>query len=260
MLNGLDRRVASEKLQSLPTLIEIADALYAPPDAPLGRAWLAYVFVSPAARRRGTGQTTLDAVLARARRDRARSLTVGGPPGNYVVSGVDIGDTETLEFFTRRGFTVGPRSIDLVVETSGANATDARVSLTDDIEVVKWISRNFSLSWAIEANRARLARGLYVARDGGTLLGFAAHSANLAALGTFGPVGVVPEVRGSGLGCALTAAALEGLATRGFETATVPWVAPETVGFYSRWRERSRVERVPLSRQLERGLVEADQS
>lgn len=252
VLSGLDPRIVDEKRSGPRPLVAVGGALYAPPAPGSRRAWLAWLHVDPSERRRGRGAATLDAVIARARRDGATELMVGGPPGNYLVSGVDLADDDALGFFARRGFVERSRAVDLTVETEPA-PLDPRVSSTDDIDVATWVASVFGEAWGREAEAARQRGGLYEARVDGARVGFAAHSGNNAALGSFGPVGVAPSARGSGLGAALSAAAFDGLHARGFATCTVPWVALETVEFYARrWRVRGAVTRALLRGELTR--------
>lgn len=221
---GLSEAALREKLSAPRPLLLVEGALYGPPLAGSTRAWLAWPADAGCAR-------ALDAVIARAARDGAATLTAGGPPGNYLVSGVARDDDDARRFFEARGFVASGAHEDLTVATEG-HAADPAVQRADDDATVAWIAARFSSTWAMEATRARAHRGLFVMREGGRPVGFAAHSGNRAWEGTFGPVGVVDEARGAGAGRRLARTVLADLAARGFAEATVPWVEPGTTRFY----------------------------
>ncbi|MFO0648120.1 MAG: GNAT family N-acetyltransferase [Polyangiales bacterium] len=220
----LSAEALREKLAPPRPLERIADALYARPLAGSRIAWIAWL---PDGLDRA-----LDALVARAKVDGARTLAVGGPPGNYLASGVDLDDTELCKCLESRGFVASNRHLDLVVSTAG-HALDARVARTDDDDVIARIGASFTSTWAMEAERARSHGGLFVARRGEDLLGFACHSGNRAWASNFGPIGVAPEARGGGLGRALASTVLCDLAARGHADALVPWVDGETARFYA---------------------------
>ena len=156
----------------------------------------------------------IDACVAWAWSTGASRVAYGGPPGNYLVSGCDGGDVERLEALARAGFVEHGRHVDLDVILAG---------------------------------------GMVRKSDGG-IVGVAAHSGNLAHLGTFGPVGVVDAARGSGLGRALSSHVFADLHHRGFATATVPWVENATVAFYASFVPvLGRTERIALRRVRQSG-------
>ncbi len=222
---GLDAATLAEKLRPPRALTVVEGALLAEPAAGSTTAWLAWWSGAPA---------SLAAVIARARAAGASRLTFGGPPGNYVESGVNADDTERVAALITAGFTPGEAHLDLRVSTRVASVGTSGVivrrcgeDLSDAVDAA------FGAGWAWEVARARAHGGVYVARENdGKLLGFAAHSGNLAHRGTFGPVGVLPGARGRGVGAALSRAVFVDLRTRGFDEALVPWVATGTVGFY----------------------------
>ena len=225
MIAGLDAATLAEKLRPPRALTVVEGALLAEPAAGSTTAWLAWWSGAPA---------SLAAVIARARAVGAARLTVGGPPGNYVESGVDAEDTVRVAALLAAGYTPREAHLDLRVRTRVApSAADAPIVRRCGDDLGDAVGAAFGAGWAWEAARARSHGGVFVARaDDGALQGFAAHSGNLAHRGTFGPVGVLPAARGRGLGAALTRAVFVDLRARGFDEAVVPWVATGTVGFY----------------------------
>lgn len=97
--------------------------------------------------------------------------------------------------------------------------------------VVDWVRENFSDNWASEATVAFSRRPItcQIAIFESRLVGFACH--DVIARGFFGPTGVHPDARGSGIGVALLAAALSALKSDGYAYAVVGDAGP--VDFYS---------------------------
>lgn len=229
----------AEKLAPPRPLVTLGDGLYGPPRPGSQRAWAAWVWVAPERRRRGHGTATVKAMIDAATADGARSLTLGGPPGNYVESGLDADDAALRRWASKMGFVEDGAHVDLIVTTRRARREE-RVSrcAPAEVEAVRgWIARTFSEAWAMEAERAASHEGLFIARTSGEPVGFAAHSGNLAARGTFGPIGVSSASRGGGLGRALAETVLDDLRARGFDRVVVPWVAPDTARFYATFCE-----------------------
>ena len=118
------------------------------------------------------------------------------------------------------------------------------VSLTNeqgtDQAAHAWIARHFTPTWANEAAHA----SNWFARKAGELAGFASYEQRhyrwwwlrnwrkQPDVGIFGPVGVLPALRGNHLGCVLTRKALASIRALGFRRAVIPRVGP--VAFYER--------------------------
>lgn len=237
----IDAETLAEKLRPPRALTLVDGALMAGPAEGSRTAWLAWW---------DGGSASLEVVIERARALGATRLTAGGPPGNYIDSGVDARDVGRFE---AAGFTARGTHLDLRVETAVAPRSVAGVEVVrGSPEVIEAVGERFGQPWAWEATRALSHGGLFAARSSdGAWLGFAAHSGNLAHRGTFGPIGVFSEARGSGLGAALATAVLADMHARGFREATVPWVATETAAFYGRLTVVvSRRERVAMARDL----------
>lgn len=235
----IDAETLAEKLRPPRALTPLDGALLGEPAEGSRTAWLAW----------WDGEaSSMEAAVRRALSLGATRLAAGGPPGNYVDSGVDAAEVGR---FVAAGFTARGAHVDLRV------ATVVKARKVEGVEVVRGapideIGRRFGAAWAWEATRALSHDGLFAARSSdGALLGFAAHSGNLAHQGTFGPIGVFAEARGAGLGAALATAVLADLEARGFPEATVPWVATETAAFYERLTTvLARRERVAMVREL----------
>ncbi len=161
---------------------------------------------------------------------------VGGPPGDYLRGGLASDDLDAIAWFTEQGFVVRARHVDLHATLRAAGEVDARVrraTREEERPLTEWVRATFSHGWAREVRRALAHReAVFVRGVPGAYEGFAAHSGNNAALGTFGPIGVETGSRRGGLGQALARAALDDLHARGHRTATIPWVDPALERFY----------------------------
>jgi GNAT superfamily N-acetyltransferase len=213
-----------EKLSPPRPLRALDGFLYGPPQRAGAAAFLAWIFDPDP-------DAALPRAVAHARHDGASALYAGGPPGNYLVSGVDA---HTREWLLARGFEARSAHVDLCVDPRG-QSLDPRVAPPDDLAAaLAFVTETFGAHWGAEALRASTRDGLRVTRDDHGLTGFVAAGGNNADAGTFGPVGVIPRARGHGLGEALTRAALHLLAAQGFDEVTIPWVDRALVPFYAR--------------------------
>ena len=116
-----------------------------------------------------------------------------------------------------------------------AGCTLRRIDGPDD-RLSAWIDFHFAPSWWSSETRAGDA---WIAERDGTIVGFAAFGArglrfpwlrgwhDRHDVGIFGPYGVEPARRGSGIGEALLVAALCSLRAAGFAAALIPAVGPD---------------------------------
>ncbi|MBI5512811.1 MAG: GNAT family N-acetyltransferase [Deltaproteobacteria bacterium] len=233
-----------ERLSPPRALERVGAALYAPPVRPAGRAW--WAGATPGADLREAAL----AVLRRARSDGASALSVGGPPGNYRVSGLSPEDHALREILKDLGFQVQSTHCDLLAATSPPGPLSLSGEGEQETEIIgispplltgrggqgvrslEWVAAHFGQPWRWEAERAFGHRGLFLAGPSSEPRGFVCHSGMNPSQGTFGPLGVLPAYRGTGLGARLARYCLADLARQGFDRVTVPWVARDTVGFY----------------------------
>jgi ribosomal protein S18 acetylase RimI-like enzyme len=82
--------------------------------------------------------------------------------------------------------------------------------------VVAWVGEHFGARWASEARVALTNRpvSLFVAVQKSEPIGFACYDAT--ARGYVGPIGVLPQARGTGIGGALLRAALKDMRAAGY--------------------------------------------
>ena len=106
--------------------------------------------------------------------------------------------------------------------------------------VSKWITEQFSASWAAEAERgfAHTPISTLVALQDNLLLGFASY--DCTARGYFGPTGVREDQRGRGIGKALLYATLKAMWDVGYGYAVIGGAGP--TDFYTKFSGAAIIE------------------
>jgi hypothetical protein len=99
-------------------------------------------------------------------------------------------------------------------------------------KIVAWVRENFSEGWASETEVAfaRQPVSCFIAVQAARIVGFACHDATCRNF--FGPTGVEPQARKSGVGTSLLFACLEAMKQQGFGYAIVGGVGP--ADYYSK--------------------------
>lgn len=102
----------------------------------------------------------------------------------------------------------------------------------DSGRVCDFIRENFGDGWADETKKAlyNTPPSCFIAVKDKKILGFACYDAT--ALGYFGPVGVLENLRGTGIGGALTLRCMLAMREKGYGYAIIGWVGP--VAFYEK--------------------------
>jgi phosphoribosylglycinamide formyltransferase-1 len=132
--------------------------------------------------------------------------------------------------------------------------------------LLSWIDADFGGTWSTEAHAA----GIVVARDAGGPIGFAVFDArglrfawlrpwrDRPEVGVFGPFGVVPRARGTGIGCTLLGAALFALRERGYLDALIPAVSGDRlIAYYEREAGANVVDSLDIEHKARRWRVTA---
>lgn len=93
--------------------------------------------------------------------------------------------------------------------------------------LIAWITEHFGAGWASEARVALSNQpvSLFIATQSGAVIGFACYDAT--ARGMFGPIGVAPEARGTGIGAALLLACLHDMRSQGYAYAVAGYVGSQ---------------------------------
>jgi hypothetical protein len=93
-------------------------------------------------------------------------------------------------------------------------------------QLARWVAIEFGDGWSSEFDKALSNRPMtgFIAVQDGKPIGFGCYDA--AALGMFGPTGVVEACRGRGTGKALLLACLLDMKLAGYAYAVIGWVGP----------------------------------
>ncbi|MEU3829141.1 GNAT family N-acetyltransferase [Streptomyces sp. NPDC029080] len=214
------------------------------------QGWIPFFFVDPAARGRGLGRRLLTDALDWLHRHGRTRVDFSSYTPNYVFPGLDTeaypaaaGLLESLGFRTLyeaaamdRGL-VGYRVPEEV--TSRLDALTARghrfATPRDDdlVDLLALAGTHFGPDWACTI-RDSLAAGtpldrIVTARDpGGRMVGWAMHGAFESVDERFGPIGVLEETRGTGLGEVLLHLVLERMRARRAHSAWFLWTGEQS--------------------------------
>ncbi len=93
----------------------------------------------------------------------------------------------------------------------------------DKETILAFVAEFFSKSWAGEVEAAILHRKCYISAKDGKVCGFACYDSS--AKGFFGPIGVDPALRSTGIGKALLIRTLEQMKADGYGYAIIGWVS-----------------------------------
>ena len=119
-----------------------------------------------------------------------------------------------------------PDSRTLLERLAKAGISVRRALAPEKHKVTAWIRDNFSEGWVGETEVAfsRQPVSCFIAVKDGRITGFACHDATCRNF--FGPTGVTPKARKSGIGTALLLACLEDMKQQGFGYAIIGGVGP----------------------------------
>ena len=209
------------------------------------RGWIPFFFVTQNARGAGLGRSLVSRAMEWLAGHGRTEVVFSAYTPNYVLPGLDIERyPEAAELLTSLGFTEIERPsamdrsligyempaearglVDGLIERGYTLSSPTRDEL---VPLIQMAGERFNSDWA-RAIREGTVSGLpleriIVARDPeGTLLGWAMHGTYEGVIERFGPFGVVPESRGTGLGKALLHVTLERMCALGAHSAWFLW-------------------------------------
>lgn len=215
-----------------------------------GSAFVSFIYVNPADRNRGLGTELLKTAERICLRDQKTKLTIGGDP-DCLFSGVFIfNNQKTHQFFLNRGYSYLYRCFNLRCDEKPKLAEKPpickRLETREEKQAaLAMIKENFSSRWLddVKDGEPKEFVGLF---ENGKIIGFVrishpdfpklANSTNLferyRCLGGIGPLGVVSEQRGRGLGEYMVRFAVGELFEMGCSDVIVDWTG--LIDFYKK--------------------------
>jgi predicted N-acetyltransferase YhbS len=204
------------------------------------RGFVKLLAVAPDCQRRGIGTRLLSALEIGLGDTGATTVRVLESAPNYVAPGVDTRYEAALGFFEAAGYARVGEACNLAVDLAAlgdcvdepSSGFFVRRAAPGDRAALHSFLRRHWPSWRAETDRAlaNTPSTLHVALRGETVVGFAAFDANNLGTGWFGPMGVAPAERGTGLGRMLLRRCLDDMRAQGHDAATIAWV--DNAGFY----------------------------
>jgi len=203
-------------------------------------AFLSYIFVHDDLRRQGIGSAILERFIEIAKERKIKQIVIPGFTGNapgYLQPGVNVEtEVEALELFSHHGFKeVGKvfsmqRSLVDPIAIPTDDHWQIRHPQSSDLDLLfAAISKSVPGEWAETFKRKFLLNPelILIAESGGVIGAYSTWNDM-----RFGPIGVVPEFRGKGLGRLILAHSLEKMRQQGADRAWFSWSDSENLNFY----------------------------
>lgn len=191
--------------------------------------------------RAGIGSALLEAVEERLASRGTTSIRLLESAPNYLTPGIDCRYREAIAFARACGYEKTGEARNLAVDLASALpepvvASDAgirRAMASDGPALCDFLDEHWP-TWNAEAGIAlsNTPPTLHLALRNGRVTGFAAWDANNRGTGWFGPMGVAPGERRSGIGCVLLHRCLDDMRRQGHDAAVIAWV--DNAPFYVR--------------------------
>jgi mycothiol synthase len=217
---------------------------------------IAAFFVAPGHRRQGIGRTLLEAGIAHLRARGCRKATCNGHAPYYFFPGVDHDYTAALAFMTACGFEASAEAVamnlrfDELTHPDGFRQREALlkeeglevrpVRFSDTMALLAFAESHYpdwrqSYVQGLQVDRCNV----FVATIGERVVGFTQWQNPLTdppagVAGRFGPFGVHPDMRGSGIGSVIFNEVVAHLRARGVESLWLGWAGGRNLTFYER--------------------------
>lgn len=212
--------------------------------------WIPFFFVRPGARRQGIGRRLLEAVLIWLGGLGVRQVIFSAYTPNYVLPGLDADRYPAAhQLLTSAGFNTLyqcvamdrsltdyqiPEEVRQRIDGLRRSGWQLGVPTGDDlVDLIDIAGNRFNSDWS-RAIREAVLTGLdteriMIAREpAGRMLGWAMCGAYENVLERFGPFGVIPEARGTGLGEVLLHLTLERMLALGAHSAWFLWTGADS--------------------------------
>jgi GNAT superfamily N-acetyltransferase len=203
-------------------------------------AFLSYIFVESEYRRQGVANALLNKFIQISNTHSINQIVIPGFTGNapgYIQPGVNVEtELEALRFFSHHGFKeIGKvssmeRSLYEHIEIPEDDQWEIRHPDVSELGLLfDAISRSVPGGWAETFNQrfALNSQLIFIAVNDGRIGAYSTWRES-----RFGPIGVLPEFRGKGLGRLILAHSLEKMRQQGDTRAWFSWSDEENLNFY----------------------------
>ncbi|KZE90046.1 Mycothiol acetyltransferase [Microbacterium sp. TNHR37B] len=208
--------------------------------------WIPFFFVVPGERRRGTGRALVTAALDWLRGQGRRHVVFSSYTPNYVLPGLDADRyPEAHALLASLGFVtiehpsamdrslIGYRIPDEVAERIAALRAEGwylgHPDSDDLVALIDLAGTQFNSDWArairegVVSGSLPLERIIIAKNPAGQMIGWAQHGTYEQVIDRFGPFGVLPTSRGTGLGKVILHLTLQNMAALGAHSAWFLW-------------------------------------
>ena len=212
-------------------------------------AWITTGCVHPEFRRQGIGTELLHRALAHLRRRGAHHVTYSGYPPAYFLPGLDArAYPQAAVMLEQVGFTrlyiasamardlsryVTPPEVRALAERRGAEGYHVAAARAEDLpDVIAFAGSALAPDWG-EAIRESVLRHqrpdrTWIVRAGKEVVAFATYGAYRGIPERFGPFGVDPSLRGTGLGKILLHRTMTAMRAEGLHTSWFLWTGEDS--------------------------------
>ena len=213
------------------------------------RVILKAIVIAKEYRRKGYGTMLFNELARRLKKLKLKNIDAMCGPPDYWFPGVDVRHTPALFFLKSNGFHKYSERVNLSVDLSPPSISQpplthlgpysfSRATDQDKDELIAFVQKHFGIGFwpketALVFDNDPITN--FIARDvtTGALVGWATHSCGF--IGSFGPTGVLKNLRGQGIGGLLLQWCMHDLKTT-FKQGEmiIRWVGGNTVKFYSK--------------------------
>jgi mycothiol synthase len=198
--------------------------------------YVTLIAVRPDHQRTGLGRRLVRAMQSRLVTLGVTEIWTGGSQPNYWWPGIDSRYEAAQHLFLSEGYADVDHAFNMRVALSepvvaklpvGGIAT-RRLTLAEFPDFQSWMRSSWEGMWDMEVELVlrRDPISCFVAEQNGAYVGFAAYDTNR--LGSFGPMGSTPAIRGRGVGAALLRLCLRDYFERGDRDCQISWAGPQT--------------------------------
>lgn len=206
-----------------------------------GRGYVKLLAVDPGRQRQGIGRALLDTLETGLAEKGAHRIRLLEAAPNYLTPGIDTRDGAALAFAAAAAYRRVGEALNLAVDLTAGRTVgtvpagvDVRRAAPADAAALHAFLDAHWPAWQAEAGTAlrNAPPTLHLAWHAGRIVGFAAWDANNLGTGGFGPMGVAPAARRTGIGGILLHRCLDDIRAQGHDAAVIAWA--DNAPFYER--------------------------